>query len=192
MATKIVSQEAENYFAYYRTQYGWEVQVLRADDAIRPNFEHMVKEWNPDLIVYIGHGMQGKLLGQCPRCWDEPLLDIKNVDLLRGRKIVAIACYGGTLGKDAIAAGAEMYVGFMDLVYVGGWEPDHNYVADFVATFMNIIINTAKEMEPKEILEDYVRLCNYYISLYNERKWEFYETYAMYMEHNRDILKIFV
>ena len=183
--TSVMARAAEEYFVKRGIPY----VTLYNNDVTRENFERLAK--NVDTIVYIGHAVKEKIYGQLPRGYKVPMIDHKNITLLDGKVMLAIACFGGSLGDDAIKAGARAYIGWTTWVYVGGLEPEHSYVADFLRTHLRLVIDIAEGNEPSVAIENFKTLAMKYEEEYEKERYPMWDVYRRFMQSNRLNIRVF-
>lgn len=187
-ATEITS-ECARIAVEILEENGFHVYTLEKDDATRDKLEEFLRK-HPEtrLIIYMGHGDEDKLLGQLPQGEVNPLIDLTNVDLLAGKVVVAVACLSGRrLGMSAIAHDAKAYLGWDDLVYIAlPVEGVRNYQADFMRALLAPVITVAKHRTFSEAKRNFEEVCDYYINLYEQNKWKFWDVFKRFMEHNKN------
>lgn len=183
--TSVGAKAVEEYF----DRRGWRILTLYGPKAVRNNLERLAP--NADLVVYIGHGKPDRWFGQLPQGFGSPLLDRGNIDVLRGKVVLSVACFAGQMGDVAVRRDARVYIGWRDVVYVGGVEEGHNYVKDFMHTFLELALDLADGKSPNVAVEDYRLLCEQYEVYYEREKPMFYDVYRNYMRHNRINVVVF-
>jgi len=139
-----------------------------------------------NLFLYAGHGEEDKMVGFY---FFRNLIDLGNVFWLKGRIVYSVSCLTAKkLGKEAVEKGTKAFLGYRDYVYVGFVHKDHNYMDDFIDTWLEPLKVIANNGTAKEAYNAYIQKCNYYIDLYQEnlKKWENADWYLHAMKHNRD------
>jgi len=183
--TSLGAKAVEEYF----DRKGWRIMTLYGARAVRERLERVASK--ADMIVYIGHGKKDRWYGQLPQGFGTPLLDRSNIDVLRGKVVLTIACFAGQMGEVAIRRDAKVYIGWRDVVYVGGLEQGYNYVKDFMHTFLELALDIADGKPVRVAVEDYRLLCQHYESYYEREKPMFWDVYRNYMRHNRINIVVF-
>jgi len=173
----------------YAERRGHSIATLYGARAVRRYFERTAR--NADVIVYIGHGVKNKWVGQLPQGQRKALLNRDNIKTLNGKAVIAIACWGATLGNIAVMSDARTYIGWDNVVYIGGLERGRNYVKDFAHTFYELIFDIADGRTPRVAVDDYKMLCSHYEDVYTREKPIFWQTYKGYMRHNRFNIRVF-
>lgn len=85
------------------------ITEIKSPDATRKNFESQLVKTNPGLVFLNGHGDKRTILGHD----DEPILDVKNIDLVKEKIVYALACESlAQLGKIAAQIGVKAYIGY--------------------------------------------------------------------------------
>jgi len=81
------------------------------EEAVRESFEDYVREYDPELITFYGHGVEDALVGNDQR----PLMDNRNVGLARGREVYTMCCLAAKrLGADAYRKGCRAWWGYTE------------------------------------------------------------------------------
>ncbi|HBL39683.1 TPA: hypothetical protein DDZ10_03370 [Candidatus Uhrbacteria bacterium] len=93
-------------------QKGFTVLDLVGKRANRREFEGMVRKHKPSFLFLNGHGSADAITGQN----EEPLVEVGvNADVLKGAVTYALSCSSGkTLGVQAVAHGADAYIGYRE------------------------------------------------------------------------------
>jgi len=95
--------------------------VLSKDDAVREKVEEALRQHSGALFFHTDHGSPDKAWGNDGR----PVIDLKNVDLLRDRETVQNNCSSAKiLGVEAWRRGCKAYLGYVNTVYftTDAWE----------------------------------------------------------------------
>jgi hypothetical protein len=61
------------------------------EEAVRERAEELVKELNPDTIVFYDHGVEDALIGNDKK----PIFNMKNIKLLKGKTLYTMSCLSG-------------------------------------------------------------------------------------------------
>jgi len=111
--TEITFNEAQDVIDYF-TEKGVAYIDLAKEDAVREKVEKVLKE-TPDINVHhADHGSEDKIWGND----DRPVIDLENVELLRGRAIHNNNCSSAKkLGVEAWKRGCLAFWGYTEVVY---------------------------------------------------------------------------
>lgn len=104
--------ESREVLQYMRGK-GVEVYDLGGRPLSRGEVEKFLRE-NPEVnFAFFNHGSRDVLWGNV----NQPVIDLDNVGLLRGREVFASACLSGkVLGVEAYMKGCKAYFGYRDVV----------------------------------------------------------------------------
>lgn len=121
---------------------------------------------NPSpLVVYLGHGDADRLFGQLPVGLVSPLVDLLNAGVLRDKIVVTIACRTGLeLGP---RSPARVYLGSRSWMYVAFPSEEHNYMEDYIDTWVQIPRALAEGKTAGEAYAAYADRVVRYLSLYD-------------------------
>jgi len=118
--TEYCYEESRDLIRYAESR-GFKVVDLAKEDAVREKVEEALRR-NPEaLFFHTDHGSPDKAWGNDGR----PVLDLENVDILRGRETVQNNCSSAKiLGVEAYRRGCKAYLGYVDTVYftTDAWE----------------------------------------------------------------------
>jgi len=159
--------------------------VFRFDSfkAVRSLFE-LQQLINPSVFVaYFGHGDADRLFGQLPIGLAIPLVDLLNMGVLREKVVYTIACRTGLdLGKKVPA---RAYLGSESWMYVALPAPEHNYMEDYIDTWIQIPQVLAEGKTVREAYQAYEEKVRYYLSLYEAHpEWPNVDVYAKNLREN--------
>ena len=98
----------------YAEERRFRVVDLAGEEAAREKIEEALRKHPEALFFHTDHGSPDKAWGNDGR----PVLDLENVDLLRGRETVQNNCSSAkVLGVEAFRRGCKAYLGYVDTVY---------------------------------------------------------------------------
>ena len=116
---KYASCVAKEYAEELRRK-GHEVKEVLMPTPEKAN--KIIKEFNPDIIWFVGHGYSDRATLEKLQLW---IKDDMPLDQLKGRIVVAHSCLTGIkLGKVAVQKGAKAYFGFTSEMYFHWCGPD--------------------------------------------------------------------
>ena len=137
-------------------------KALRGDrldgkEAIRKNFEAIAENYDP--IIFYSHGNKRSIIGNDRK----PLLDRKNVDLIRGKNVYAMACL--TCRDLGVNNYADRYLGYYDEFsftipaqkIFGAFS--NSIATDFYRVNFNPLIYSAKFMKHYRAADTTTRMC---------------------------------
>jgi len=162
---------------------GYQVHILDGKNAVRKNLP--VEKY--DAIAFCGHGEDNALLGSDGR----RLFDDENASYFSGSVVVAIACLSGKwLALTAVSKTARAYVGFNDLAVLPFSTDAHNYLGDFIRTFMVIPLALLDGYTVNQAVSEFKSLCYEYREAYDSNKYdEFAGTMSNWMDWNAGAVK---
>jgi len=151
-------------------------------------FRWKVYWYDPPLIVYFGHGREDRLLGSYGG-----MVTVRDVELLRGRVTYTMACKSGRVLGRKVAEEGGVYFGSEDNMFAGFPEVDHDYMGDFIDTWLVIPISLISGLRTGEAYRRYIERCTYYVRLYERMigEWDNADWYAEAMERNRDGYRLY-
>jgi len=88
---------------------------LNGRNASREKVEHALKDKDPIFVIHYGHGKKDALFGHD----GEPIIDLENYDLLKGKYIYSLSCDSGTLLGSKVGQ-------LKNSVYLG-WNVDYKF-----------------------------------------------------------------
>jgi len=118
--TEYCYEESRDLIRYAESR-GFKVVDLAKEDAVRERVEEALRRNPGALFFHSDHGSPDRVWGNDGR----PVLDLENVDLLRGRETVQNNCSSARiLGVEAWRRGCKAYLGYVDMVYftTDAWE----------------------------------------------------------------------
>jgi len=118
--TEYCYEESRELIKYAESK-GVKVVDLAKEDAVRERVEEALRRNPKALFFHTDHGSPDKAWGNDGR----PVLDLENVDILRGRETVQNNCSSARiLGVEAYRRGCKAYLGYVDTVYftTDAWE----------------------------------------------------------------------
>ncbi|MBD3355158.1 hypothetical protein GF361_04185 [Candidatus Woesearchaeota archaeon] len=108
-ATAYIHSFSKDIVADAKEDAGIHITDLEGSKATDLGFEKAIKKSKPKLVFLNGHGDETVVLGHN----DEPILTERNVGLLKGKIIYALACESlAKLGRIAVEKGVKAYVGY--------------------------------------------------------------------------------
>jgi len=147
-----------------------------------------------DLVVYAGHGLPDKLIGQLiyPITIWIPMQDIW---LKPKTKIFyAVACLTGRrLGPTLVKYRTRSYVGNIDYTFVAYKKPERNYMEDFIDTWMEFVRALVAGKTAGRAFEAFKDRMRYYIRLYqlNAHRWPYARWYAYTLSRNLNGFRLY-
>ena len=105
----------------------WSINDLDRDKASRANVDGALRNSSVDLVLHYDHGLPNVIFGQRndgANTIRDPVIDLRNVDTLRGKAISTVSCASASiLGQAAILNGARAYLGYIMPI----WAPSQGH-----------------------------------------------------------------
>lgn len=169
--TSIVFEWAEEVIDY-ANKLGYEVIDIKVGEAFRKNVEDALISYDPKFFLHYGHGKGDALLGQD----NDPIIDLKNISLLKGRMTFAVSCDSGRrLAYEIGKNGKSWFGGFRDkfLLPPPYVKPHHLLpFKDSVNAFPKAIL---EGKTPKEAYDETYATWTRWIERYDETMWRDYK-----------------
>lgn len=104
---EVLHQWAEELFSHINKE---QIINVECDNANKKNVEGILEKHPKIPVLFYGHGTVYTLEGYY---YDETILDTYNNNLLKDRKILAVACHSlSSFAKDCVNKGALCYIGY--------------------------------------------------------------------------------
>jgi len=185
-----ISSEVTFRFDDWARRQGHHVTTLWSWGATRiPLTLAMLSKY--DMVVYSGHGLEDEWVG------NELIIGLikagDNSDVLKG--LIAVGCpvclSAKVLGPDAINKGCYTFVGSTDYVWVAFTEPEYDYKADFVNTWLELLKDIASDVSVGNAVIEYQRKCYELADYYDyARPNDNYDWYSNKLRKNADYMTV--
>ena len=150
-----------------------------------------------DFVIYAGHGLSSALIGQA-NIWIVPigiLIPMSDTSLApKVRIFYSVACLTGrVLGKDYVRKRTLSYVGSEDYVFVAYPTPEHNYMSDFIDTWLTFVKYVVRGYTVGHAFDKMKARMKHYIDLYEEKErvWSYASFYKNAMLRNYSGFSLF-
>ena len=112
-ATKVAYGWAETVKQRFEAK-GWQVLDIALDKAVRSKVEKALKNSDHALFLFYGHGEPDSMIGQD----NKPVLDLKNLSLLKAAKVYVVACWTAKQLGPAAQSITRCYLGYKNTVEI--------------------------------------------------------------------------
>jgi len=150
-----------------------------------------------DFVIYAGHGLKDKIIGQAyifglPIGLIWPMSDTSLAPKVK--IFFAVACLTGrVLARDYVRKRTLAYVGNVDYTFIAYPKPEHNYMLDFIDTWITFVDYILKGYTVSRALMRFRERMLYYINLYDEysERWDYAKFYMELMKRNLNGFRLF-
>jgi len=168
----------------YLKSLGWSVNTLFTMNANRIAYA-LVNTRAYDLIIYTGHGVRKPTPAWVGQLQLVPILgwlqDKSNASKLDRRNVITFCCFGYWLVR---YVPAHTYFGSTYAMYVAFPNEEHDYMRDFLDTWMTLVRTYIEAGDPFYALREYKRRGYEYVKEYIRNKWFGWDVYQRAMLKN--------